>query len=92
MKEWDENCSNAQDAEWGQDELEKMAGEPLIEVSGYFGGVNGGAGPGMNAQQAFLSSSSQVMILSAYDIDEDRDDENEVAEYLRDGIPGMFYV
>lgn len=26
MKEWDENYSNAQDAEWGQDELEKLMG------------------------------------------------------------------
>lgn len=46
MQEWDENVSLARNPSWGNDAFEKMPGEPLIEVEGYLGGVNGGAGPG----------------------------------------------
>ncbi|KAJ4466608.1 hypothetical protein C8J55DRAFT_439669, partial [Lentinula edodes] len=47
IKEWEENCTIAQDDEWGRNSIEKMAGEPLSKVPGYWGGVNGGSGPGM---------------------------------------------
>ena len=45
----------ADDPNWGKDSFEKTAGEPLIEVDVYRGGVNGGAGPGTCCANIFLN-------------------------------------
>ncbi|KAJ3774485.1 hypothetical protein FB446DRAFT_786925 [Lentinula raphanica] len=65
MQAWNQNCSLARDSNWGQDDFEKIEGEPLIDVAGYLGGVNGGAGPAYsdnNEQDSTLSEADEEYI------------------------------